>query len=171
MDHAHFAPTLVASSGGQSGMVQPRRRVGTGVWNLSRRRYYQRRQQLHLAFDRRVARSRVGVAVRSWKRTWALQIEQGTVFDVCLLNVSLSYTDSGAVDFTYPPVTLAAGELEEEFRHDKQLASSVGMTLRDTQGLTVGTGRGFSLRGGQLLCRARKRSFPSSRRLSVPKCA
>ena len=82
--------------------------------------------------------------VRSWKRTWALQLE-GITYDVCNLSIGLSYTDADLIDFTYPDVALTPGELEEEVRPTKQLTSSLGMTVRDTQGATLGSGRGFAL--------------------------
>lgn len=69
--------------------------------------------------------------VRSWKRTWALQIE-GMVYDPCGLTVGLAYTDTGAIDVTYETKQIAAGELEAEYRPTKQLESSIGLEVCDS---------------------------------------
>ena len=82
--------------------------------------------------------------VRSWKRTWALQLE-GTTFDICTMTIGLSYSDANIIDYAPPPVDLVVGYLEEEVRPDKQLASSIGVTVSDAQGATIATGRGFAL--------------------------
>lgn len=69
--------------------------------------------------------------VRSWKRTWALQLE-GQTYDPCGLTVGLAYTDTGVIDVTYKTVPLTPGELEEEYRPTKQLTSSIGLEVCDS---------------------------------------
>lgn len=73
--------------------------------------------------------------VRSWKRTWAIQLE-GETFDPSSMTVVLVYGDYDTPSHTYQPVALVAGPLEEEYRPTKQLASSVQIGVADSQPLT-----------------------------------
>ncbi len=73
--------------------------------------------------------------VRSWKRTWALQLE-GETFDSSSMTVVLVYGDYDTPSHTYQSVPLIVGPLEEEYRPTKQLSSSIQIGISDTQPLT-----------------------------------